>query len=96
MSTAAILRTLRAGCGIGLCCLFAGFALLASGEPHALTVKGLLGAGFVLTLGTSIALACIRCPVCRQPFCGSQAAGDEAPYPKLWTKCCRHCGNRPD
>lgn len=96
MSTAIVIRGLQAGCAIGLCCIAAGFAAITLGESWALTVKALLGAGFALSLVTSIALARICCPSCRQPFCGSQSAGDEAPHPKLWTRHCRYCGQRPD
>lgn len=96
MSGATVIRGLQAGCAIGLCCIAAGFAAIALGESWAVVAKALLGTGFALSLGMSIALVRVRCPVCGQPFCGSQSAGDEAPYPKLWTRHCRYCGHRPD
>jgi hypothetical protein len=95
MRTAARLLILRAACALGLLLLGAGVAGIFVASQHPAPVKSILGLGFLLSIVASSLLVLLRCPACGQRFTGSQAPGDVAPLPKLFAKCCRHCGHRP-
>jgi len=59
-------------------------------------VKSVLGAGLLGGIVTSTWLAFLNCPGCGQRFCGSQAGGDVAPYPVIFTSKCRFCGEEAE
>ena len=82
-------RLSLAGVALGLIGIF-----LAADSPT--LVKTVLGAGLLGGIVTSSGLAFLRCPHCGQRFCGSQAGGDVAPYPDIFTSKCRFCGHEAE
>jgi hypothetical protein len=87
------LKIIQRLCQLSLTCVVLGMIGIFLVPDSPTLVKSVLGAGLLGAIVSSSWLAFLRCPQCGQRFCGSQAGGDVAPYPDIFTSKCRFCGH---
>jgi hypothetical protein len=89
------LKLLQVLCLVALACSVLGLAGIFVAPKSRTLVLSLLGLGLLAAIVTSSVLAFLNCPSCGKRFCGSQAAGDVAPYPNIFSAECKFCGHNP-